>query len=298
MDLKQLRYFARVAELGSFTRAAAELRIAQSALSYQVAELEEELGVLLLNRHSRGVTLTEVGKSVMERADRIMREASDLKADAGSRARYPSGEIVFATPPSIAKVFAPDVIETFRRDYPEVRLIMREETVDVIFDWLMREHVDVALLYDREAPSAVQAETLLTDSLHLIGPMQMEKPANVTAAIVATIPLVVTTAAYGWRRRLENSLQEHALKATIRAEVDSISVIKELVMRGFACSVLPRSAVADELRGRRLWALPIPALALGTRLMMMRLRHRAHTPANEALCELLRRRSAALLETP
>ena len=59
MDLKQLRYFARVAELGSFTRAAAELRIAQSALSYQIGELEMELGVSLLNRHSRGVTLTE-----------------------------------------------------------------------------------------------------------------------------------------------------------------------------------------------------------------------------------------------
>lgn len=234
--------------------------------------------------------------SVMERAQRIMREASDLKADAGSRSRYPSGEIVFATPPSIAKVFAPDVIETFRRDYPQVRLIMREETVDVIFDWLIKEQVNVALLYDRETAAAVQAETLLSDSLHLIGAATMARPGTLTAAVLAEIPLVVTTAAYGWRRRLEHSLQEHDLKPTIRAEVDSISVIKELVMRGFAYAVLPRSAVDDELRGYRLWAQPIPALSLETRLMMMRLKHRAQTPASEALCELLRRRSAVLFD--
>ena len=71
MDLKQLRYFARIAEFGSFTRAAAELRVAQSALSYQVGELEAELGVVLLNRHSRGVSLTEAGASVLERAHRV-----------------------------------------------------------------------------------------------------------------------------------------------------------------------------------------------------------------------------------
>lgn len=296
MDLKQLRYFSRVAELGSFTRAAGELRIAQSALSYQVAALEAELGIALLNRHSRGVTLTEAGISVMERANRIMREAGDLKADAGSRSRYPSGEIVFAAPPSIAKVFAPDAIETFRRDYPEVRLIMREETVDVIFDWLIKEQVDIALFYDRQATAAVQAEILLLDSLHLIGSPTLAKPTKLTAAALAATPLIVTTAAYGWRRRLEHSLQEHDLKPTIRAEIDSISVIKELVRRGFAYAVLPRSAVDDELRGHSLWAQPIPVLSLETRLMMMRLKHRAQTPASEALSALLRRRSVALLD--
>ncbi|MDB5556623.1 MAG: hypothetical protein JWL86_6607 [Rhizobium sp.] len=296
MDLKQLRYFSRVAELGSFTRAANELRIAQSALSYQIAELEAELGIALLNRHSRGVTLTEAGTSVMERAHRIMREASDLKADAGSRSLYPSGDIVFAAPPSIAKIFAPDVIEIFRREYPQVRLIMREETVDVIFDWLIKEQVDIALLYDRETSTAVQTEVLLSDSLHLVGSAKMEKPAKLTIAALAATPLVVTTAAYGWRRRLEHSLQEHDLKPTIRAEVDSISVIKELVIRGFAYAVLPRSAVHDELRGRTLWAMPIPVLSLESRLMMMRLKHRPPTPASEALSELIRRQSTALLD--
>jgi LysR family nitrogen assimilation transcriptional regulator len=296
LDLKQLRYFVRVAEFGSFTRAAAELRIAQSALSYQVGELEAELGVALLNRHSRGVTLTEAGASVLDHAQRVMQEASDLRIDAVSRSRYPSGQIVFAAAPSIARVIAPDVIETFRREYPQVRLTMREETVDVIYDWLLKEQADMAVLYDRADAAAVQTEVLLTDRLQLIGSARLARPARLTAGVLASLPLVVTTAAYGWRRRLEHGLQEFDLKPTIRAEIDSLSVIKELVVRGFAHAVLPRSAVLTELLDSTLWAQPIRDLSLESRLMMVRLKHRAPTPASEALAELIRRKTGTLLD--
>jgi LysR family transcriptional regulator, nitrogen assimilation regulatory protein len=295
LDLKQLRYFARVAELGSFTRAAADLRVAQSALSYQIGELEAELGLALLNRHSRGVNLTEAGTSILERAYRVMQEASDLRTDAISRSRYPSGQIALAAPPSIARVLAPDLIETFRREYPQVRLTMREETVDVIYDWLLKEQVDVVLLYDRADAAAVQIEVLLTDTLHLVGSAKLPRPADLSVEVLAATPLVVTTPAYGWRRRLENGLQQFDLKPTIRAEIDSLSVIKELVIRGFAYAVLPSTAVYTELLDHTLWAKPIRGLSLESRLMMVRLKSRAHTPASDALAELIRRKSRNLL---
>lgn len=295
MDLKQLRYFARVAEFGSFTRAAAELRVAQSALSYQVGELEAELGVVLLNRHSRGVSLTEAGASVLERAHRVMQEASDLRTDAISRSRYPSGQIAFAAPPSIARVIAPDVIETFRLQYPQVRLTMREETVDVIYDWLLKEQVDLVLLYDRAGAAAVQTEVLVTDTLHLVGSPAIVRPHEVSVDVLAATPLVMTTAAYGWRRLVEHGLHEFNLKPTVRAEIDSLSVIKELVMRGFAHAVLPRSAIYTELLDRSLWAMPICGLSLQSKLIMVRLKHRALAPASEALAELIRHKAATLL---
>lgn len=298
MDLKQLRYFARVAELGSFTRAAAELRIAQSALSYQIAELEAELGVSLLDRHSRGVNLTEAGASVLERAHRVMQEASDLRTDAISRSRYPSGQIAFAAPPSIARVIAPDVIETFRRDYPQVRLTMREETVDVIYDWLLKEQVDLGLWYDRADAAAIQTEVLLTDRMHLVGSAKLAPPADLTVEALASIPLLMTTPAYGWRRKLEHGLQEFELKPSIRAEIDSLSVIKELVIRGFGHAVLPRSAVYTELVDGSLWAMPVRGLSLESKLMLVRLKHRAPTPASEALAELIGRKAATLLGDP
>jgi LysR family nitrogen assimilation transcriptional regulator len=296
VDLKQLRYFMRVSELGSFTRAAAELRVAQSALSYQIGELEAELGVSLLNRHSRGVSLTDAGAAVLERARRVLQEASDLRTDAISRSRYPSGQIAFAAPPSIARVLAPDVIDTFRRHYPQVRLTMREETVDVIYDWVLKEEVDLALFYDRAAAAAVQAEVLGIDTLHLVGSAAVARPEVVSVDVLAATPLVMTTAAYGWRRLLEHGLHEFDLKPTIRAEIDSLSVIKELVMRGFAHAVLPRSAIYTELLDRSLWAMPIRGLSLQSKLIMVRLKHRAPTPASEALAELIRRKAATLLD--
>ena len=112
---------------------------------------------------------------------------------------------------------------------------------------------------------------------------------------MAATPLVVTTAVYGWRRRLENGLQEFDLKPTIRAEIDSLSVIKELVVRGFAYAVLPRTAVHIELLDRTLWAMPINGLSLESRLMMVRLKSRAQTPAGAALAEIIRSKSRDLL---
>jgi DNA-binding transcriptional LysR family regulator len=137
---------------------------------------------------------------------------------------------------------------------------------------------------------------LLTDRLQLIGSARLARPARLTAGVLASLPLVVTTAAYGWRRRLEHGLQEFDLKPTIRAEIDSLSVIKELVVRGFAHAVLPRSAVLTELLDSTLWAQPIRDLSLESRLMMVRLKHRAPTPASEALAELIRRKTGTLLD--
>ena len=110
-------------------------------------------------------------------------------------------------------------------------------------DWLLKEQVDLALLYDRADAAAVQIELLLTDTLHLVGSAKLPRPADLSVEVLAATPLIATTAAYGWRRRLENGLQAFDLKPTIRAEVDSLSVTKELVVRGFAYAVLPSTAV-------------------------------------------------------
>ncbi|MGI6853811.1 LysR family transcriptional regulator [Mesorhizobium sp. 1B3] len=296
MDLKQLRYFVRVAELASFTRAAADMRIAQSALSYHISTLEAELGVGLLDRHSRGVTLTEAGRSVLAHAHRVLQGANDLKADAFSHTRFPSGHIVFAAPPSIARALAPSVIERFRAEYPQVRLTMREETVDVIHSWLLTEEIDLGMAFDPPNLSTVEPELLLVDHLHLVGANRTALPDDLSIPELASLPLVLTTTSYGWRRRLERALQEHDLKPTIRAEVDSLSVIKELMVRGFGYTVLPQSAISQELQSGALWALPITGLKLDTSLMMVRLKRRALTLAAEALCVMIRAEALRLTE--
>lgn len=296
MDLKQLRYFVRVAELASFTRAAADIRIAQSALSYHIGTLEAELGVSLLDRHSRGVTLTEAGRSVLAHAHRVLQEANDLKADAFSHTRFPSGHIVFAAPPSVARALAPSVIERFRAEYPQVRLTMREETVDVIHGWLLTEEIDLGMVFDPPSLPTVEPELLLVDHLHLVGSNRTTRPANLSIPELATLPLVLTTTSYGWRRRLERALHEYDLKPTIRAEIDSLSVIKELVMRGFGYSVLPQSAISQELQSGALWTLPISGLKLDTSLMMVRLKRRTLSLAAEALCVMVRAEALHLTE--
>lgn len=289
IDIRQLRYFARVAELGSFSRAAAELRIAQSALSYQIGGLEDELGVTLLNRHRRGVTLTEPGRSVLEHAQRVMLELSELRVDAGARAQYPSGHVLFAAPPSVARVIAPQVIERFRKKYPDVRLSMREGTADVIYDWLTKAQIDLGLMYDLQATPDVQTAALVEDRMYLIGSARLPKPRGrcLPIAVLKDLPLVLTSTAHGWRRRFEKALAERDMQPNILAEVDSLSVIKELIKRGFAYSFLPRSAVHLELQSRELWAMEAADLSPGATLMLVSAANRAPSLATQELRSLI-----------
>jgi len=289
LNFRQLSYFVRIAELGSFSRAAAELRIAQSALSYQISQLEDELRVQLLVRSGRGASLTEAGRSVLDHARNVIRELNELRADAGSSAQFPSGHVAFAAPPSVARILIPPVIERFRADYPDVRLSMREENADAIYDWLLKGEIDFGLIYDFPETSELESIPLLSDRMCLVGAPSLPRPAasDISAAGLETLPLVVTSTRYNWRRRLEKALVERNLALNIQAEVDSLSVIKELVRSGFGYSFLPASVLYFELREESLWAMPVPDLPLSSTLILLRVKHRAPSLAGNELKRLL-----------
>jgi len=124
MDLKQLNTFVQVAELGSLSKAADRLHIAQPALSRQVRMLEEELKVRLFSRHGRGMVLTESGNLLLSRATAILRQIEEIRADLTEQAGAIRGKVVLGTPPTVGDVLAARLAERFMTQYPEV---MRSE---------------------------------------------------------------------------------------------------------------------------------------------------------------------------
>ena len=114
MDLVQLRYFTRIAALRSFNRAAAHLAVAQPALTRPVKLLEEELGVQLLLRHSRGVEPTEAGEILAHGAETILRLADTVKSDVVTRAMEPRGTVRIGFPPSLGLLMTGDLWRTSR----------------------------------------------------------------------------------------------------------------------------------------------------------------------------------------
>jgi len=122
MELRSLAYFARIAELGSITRAAAHLRLAQPALTRHVQRLEEELGVALFTRANRGVRLTEAGEKLLDSATRILRDVERTGDEIRAQDAHPSGRIILGITPTLCPILVPELFARMRRDFPLVEL--------------------------------------------------------------------------------------------------------------------------------------------------------------------------------
>src|SRR5690349_18539130 len=121
MDIRQLRTFVRIVDLGSLSRAAGALRIAQSALSQHVAALETELRAQLLQRSTRGVTPTEAGRLLYRHAQAILQQVDDCRAAVAAQASEPTGRVAFGMPLSLVAPLALPVFQAVRAQYPGVQ---------------------------------------------------------------------------------------------------------------------------------------------------------------------------------
>jgi len=147
MDLRRLRYFVAVAEEGSFNRAAQRLHIAQPPLSNQIKQLEEELGVLLFERTSRGVRMTEAGDLLLEEARRIFVEVDQTVRIVRRVGHGEVGRLVLGFVPSASNEVLPPILRTFRQRFPEVELFLREMRPNRIVQLLHEKQIDAGFLY-------------------------------------------------------------------------------------------------------------------------------------------------------
>src|SRR3954453_10523931 len=165
MDLKQLEYFVRVAELGSFTRAALELDVAQPALSRQVRLLEVELRQALLLRNGRGAVPTEAGKLLLEHGRGILHQVQRARDDLGRMRGGLSGRVALGLPSSVARVLAVPLTRAIRDAMPEARLSISEALSSSLQEGLSTGRLDILVLSNAQASRELDTPTLLEEDL-------------------------------------------------------------------------------------------------------------------------------------
>ena len=146
MELRSLAYFVRVAELGSITRAASHLHLAQPALTRHVQRLEEELGVALFTRANRGVRLTEAGQKLLDGATRILRDVERTGDEIRTQDAHPSGRIILGVTPTLCPVLVPDLFAAMRAEFPRIELKVMHAGMIRLEEFLIDGRVDIALL--------------------------------------------------------------------------------------------------------------------------------------------------------
>jgi LysR family nitrogen assimilation transcriptional regulator len=267
MDIRQLRYFTKVVENGSFSKAARQLHVAQPALSQHVRHMEEELGVALLHRGAQGVTPTEAGERLARHARRILAEFAEIADSVRGDALAPRGEVRFGMPGTVSELLAAPLIEAARERYPQVRIRVVEAMSGYILDWLKRGEVDLAMIYSTADPRGLAFHHALSEEICLFGAADaadavLAAKEGLALAEAVRLPLVVPGPGHGLRQLIEDAAAATRVTIEPAIEIDSYGQIKKLVARGLGYGILPRMAVDREARAGiyRIWRLERPAI--------------------------------------
>lgn len=268
MDLRQLRYFVAIVEHGSFSKAANQLRVAQPALSQHLRHMEEELGVTLLHRGTRGVLPTEAGERLLQRAKSILTEFGELRDTVRGEKSAPVGEVRFGMPGTVSELLSVPLIEAAQLRYPSVRIRIAEAMSGYILDWLRRGEVDLAMIYSTADPSGLGIHHGLTEELCLfatpdLSACQALPGQPVTLAEAGNLDLILPGPAHGLRDLIEEAALSVNVPIWPAIEIDSYAQIKQLAQRGRGYGILPRTAVAREVEAGTFntWPLIAPPLS-------------------------------------
>jgi LysR family nitrogen assimilation transcriptional regulator len=268
MNHRDLEYFLRVAEAGSFSQASILLGKPQPALSKHVRDLENDLHTPLLYRNGRGVVLTEAGKRLSIRARAILQQIAEARTEALG---FASGGLTAATlgmPPSIARILAAPLAGRLYAAYPQMQLRLLDAFNGYLLEMLTAGRLDAAILYACEATNRLNAETLLTEEMHLISAAGQDVPPDMAAEALEGVPLLLPSRVHGLRAQVESWASRNGVKLQLRTECDAFSSLLELVLAGHGATFLPRAAVRQEIEQGRLVATRIQGPCLRRRLVL------------------------------
>jgi LysR family nitrogen assimilation transcriptional regulator len=303
MDLKQLEYFVRVAELGSFTRASIALDIAQPALSRQVRLLEVELRQSLLVRNGRGATPTEAGKLLLEHARGILHQVERAREELGRVRGALAGRVAIGLPPSLARVLTVPLTRAFREQMPDAQLSISEGLSAAMQEWLVNGRLDIAVLYNAQPANGIEITPLLDEDLLLVqlrppGLPEDPPPAPIALRDVAKLPLVIPSRPNAIRMHVESEMAGIGCRPVIALEIDGVSAILDLVADGAGNAILSRNAVASSVKPSAFTVRAINEPPLRTRLSLATSSLRPATLTQQATLELMRTTTQARLASP
>lgn len=281
MNLKQLETVALVAELGSLSRAARALGIAQSLVSRTIAQLETEWGDRLFERTGRGVVLSEFGKRVFPDIELLLAQSARLHDEVRNAAGVPFGLVRLGVLPSITRRLIPALFADLRDTAPGVRLRVTEGFSGQLDEQLDSGHLDLAVINRYGAEPRRDEDVLATVASHVICLPDHPIAAQPTVAFerLHGVPLVLPPAPNGMRSILEQHARHRGISLDVAIEVESLNTMKEVALSGHAATILSRLAVDDEVTAGRLAAVEIVEPTV-TRLIALRVTQ--HHPMSRA----------------
>ena len=292
MDLKQLEYFVRVAELGSFTRASIALDIAQPALSRQIRLLEVELRQNLLTRNGRGALPTEAGNLLLKHGRGILHQVELAREELGAMRGALAGRVSIGLPPSLSRLITVPLTRVFKQQLPQAHLTLTEGFSVPMLEGLRVGNLDIAVLYNAEHSPDVEMTTLHTEELVLMSQKTGHKKASrqqtVTLAEVADLALILPSRPNAFRILIESEMNAIGRNPQITLEVDGLNAILSLVKEGMGHAVLPSYTLSNFDDRTPFTVRRITQPRIMSQLMLLRAARRPSTETQKIAAELVK----------
>lgn len=272
MEFRQLKYFVRIVELCSFSKAAQDLFIAQPALSNQISNLEKELNTQLLSRSVRGVTPTEAGKTLYRHAQAIIRQIEHLKYEVENESANPKGSVSIGIPTSVSNVLASPLIAATQKRYPEIKLQIVESLSGHLEELVSTGRIEMSLLFSSPLTDSQKSDKATSFSLVKIPILEEELFLQTTAALsnkkmitlkaAAKLNFVLPGKSNATRQLIDLAFAKVGITPKVVTELDSLSTIQSVVEDGLGATILSLSAFIGNQKDRRSRAYSIQNAAL------------------------------------
>lgn len=276
------------------TKAADSLFIAQPALSIQMRHLEDEMGTQLFERHSRGVKLTEAGKTYLESAQKIIAEVERVKRLVTRPSTLPVAPVIVAINPSTDPRIVAQILTTAGERHPEIIVSLLEGTSDQIVQWLRDGTVNIGLVYYVSPDIAdIQSEALRLEQLMLFSCLEQaesgeSRSSTVTFEEALALPLILQPRPHRLRQEIEAIAKRQSIKVNTILEISSVSIVLDLVARRFGATILPAGAVSHLVRQDRVVAKRIVEPQIDLNLSLAYAPNNARSETELGISQLIR----------
>lgn len=290
MELRQLRYLIAVADAESITSASRKLHVVQSAVSHQIANLEEELGVKLFDRSKNGVKLTAEGQIFYRHAQAVVKHMETAAQEVKYADREIRGRVALGIPHSTAAVLALPLLKAVREQLPHVEMAIHEGLSGVLGEQLAAGRLDFSILFNEEIPRGLQATPLIKEQLHFVSAdvkmrHQYMRVGKISFREVLRRPLILPPQPNGIRALVEKEAVRANLRTNVIADITGVETMLAAVKEGLADTVMMAANAPMRSRAGRLLVVPMDSPAIERQASLF---EPAHFPLTAAAAQVRR----------
>lgn len=248
MDLRQLRVFVEVVRQQSFTQAAEQLCIAQPAVSITIRKLEEELGLTLLNRQERRVSLTAEGESLLRHAERILDNLAAAETEMAELRGLTHGEVRIGIPPMMSSYYFPLIIRDFRDRYPNLKLSVNGEGGARIQRMIAKGELDMGVITGQKHMDGLASQHFLREEIVACVPLShpLAGRSKITMAEFLLEPLILFKEGYYMREMMDELIVAEHRQPQVVFETNLFSLVRSLIKERLGISTFLRMVVSGD----------------------------------------------------